>query len=225
MPRNVVAFVRSLVVVMTTKQLLVAISSVSGFVIRQNRLKPLMQQPHVSNHRSHNHQCLPQQSSNQIRSEKNTLYTTERLQSALSNDEIRRYSRHLVLSDVGVKGQELLKDAAVLVVGAGGLGSPALLYLAAAGVGHIGIVDADTVDESNLQRQIIHSVSTVGKSKCESAKMRILDINPHVHVRLYDEEFTSFTAERILGQGYALNKPWQVVIDGSDNFPTKYLIK
>ena len=144
---------------------------------------------------------------------------------SLSNDEIRRYSRHLVLSDVGVKGQEALKGAAVLVVGAGGLGSPALLYLAAAGVGHIGIVDADTVDESNLQRQIIHGVSTVGISKCESAQQRIRDMNPHVNVRLYQEELTSATAERIVGEGFAPGKPWNVVIDGSDNFPTKYLIK
>jgi ThiF family len=143
----------------------------------------------------------------------------------LSNDEIRRYSRHLVLSDVGVTGQLLLKDAAVLVVGAGGLGSPALLYLAAAGIGHIGIVDADTVDESNLQRQVIHSVSTIGQSKCESAARSIHNLNPHVHVRLYEKEFTAQTAERILGEGFAPDKPWQVVIDGSDNFPTKYLIK
>lgn len=96
--------------------------------------------------------------------------------------------------------------------------------MAAAGVGNLGIVDADTVDSSNLQRQIIHSVSTVGVSKCESARRRILDINPHVNVRLYEEEFTSETAERILKGGFEDNRPYDVVVDGSDNFPTKYLI-
>jgi ThiF family len=149
----------------------------------------------------------------------------EEEQDNLSNAEISRYSRHLVLSNVGVAGQKALKNAAVLVVGAGGLGSPCLLYLAAAGVGHIGIVDADTVDESNLQRQIIHGTSTIGRTKCQSAQRRIHDINPHVHVRLYEEEFTSATALRILGDGFAEHRPYDVVVDGSDNFPTKYLIK
>ena len=149
--------------------------------------------------------------------------------SGLTNEEISRYSRHLVLSDVGMAGQESLKDASVLVVGAGGLGSPCLLYLAAAGVGHVGIVDADVVDESNLQRQIIHGTSTVGISKCQSAKNRIHDINPHVQVRLYEEEFTSETALRILQDGFGeddegQHRSYDVVIDGSDNFPTKYLI-
>eukprot|EP00980_Cylindrotheca_fusiformis_P027860 scaffold22560_cov135-Cylindrotheca_fusiformis.AAC.71 len=142
----------------------------------------------------------------------------------LNNDEISRYSRHLVLSDVGMEGQVALKDASVLVIGAGGLGSPCLLYMAAAGVGHIGIVDADVVDESNLQRQVIHGTSTVGKSKCQSAKDRINDINPHVSVRLYEEEFTSETALRILEGGFEEGRPYDVVVDGSDNFPTKYLI-
>jgi adenylyltransferase/sulfurtransferase len=143
----------------------------------------------------------------------------------LNNEEIARYSRHLVLGDVGMAGQMALKDASVLVIGAGGLGSPCLLYLAAAGVGHIGIVDGDTVDESNLQRQIIHAVSTVGKSKCQSARDRIADINPYVKVRLYEEEFTAETALRILGDGFSEVKPtYDVVVDGSDNFPTKYLI-
>jgi sulfur-carrier protein adenylyltransferase/sulfurtransferase len=150
--------------------------------------------------------------------------TTTTTTNTLTNPEIRRYSRHLVLSDVGMAGQQALKDASVLVVGAGGLGSPCLLYLAAAGVGHVGIVDADTVDESNLQRQIIHGTSTVGKSKCQSAKERIVDINPNVNVRLYEEEFTSETAMRILGDGFDDNRPYDVVVDGSDNFPTKYLI-
>lgn len=142
----------------------------------------------------------------------------------LSNPEIARYSRHLVLSDVGMAGQKALRDASVLVVGAGGLGSPCLLYLAAAGVGRVGIVDADTVDESNLQRQIIHGTSTIGMTKCESARTRIADINPHVLVRTYEEEFTSDTALRILGDGYEPGRGWDVVVDGSDNFPTKYLI-
>jgi len=144
---------------------------------------------------------------------------------SLSHDEVARYSRHLVLADVGVKGQERLRDAAILVIGAGGLGSPALLYLAAAGVGHVGIVDADVVDASNLQRQVIHGTSTVGRSKCESAAQRMQDLNPHVQVRLYQEEFTSATALRILGDGFSPQKSYDVVIDGSDNFPTKYLIK
>lgn len=146
------------------------------------------------------------------------------LSSTLSHDEIGRYSRHLVLSDVGVAGQEALKGASVLVVGAGGLGSPCLMYLAAAGVGHVGIVDNDTVDMSNLQRQIIHGTETVGKSKCKSAQQRMLDINPHTNIRLYEEEFTSETALRILGDGYDADHPYDLVIDGSDNFPTKYLI-
>ncbi len=149
------------------------------------------------------------------------LFSTER---ALTNQEISRYSRHLVLSDVGMKGQAAIKKASVLVIGAGGLGSPCLLYLAAAGVGHIGIVDADTVDESNLQRQVIHGTSTVGVSKCKSAQQRILDINPNVQVRLYEEEYTSETALRILGDGFQGGTPYDVVVDGSDNFPTKYLI-
>jgi len=145
-------------------------------------------------------------------------------QESLTNGEISRYSRHLVLGDVGMKGQTDLKNSSVIVIGAGGLGSPCLLYLAAAGVGHIGIVDADTVDESNLQRQIIHGTSTIGVSKCQSALRRIEDINPNVNVRIYEEEFTSQTAMRILGDGFSDDKKWDVVVDGSDNFPTKYLI-
>ena len=143
----------------------------------------------------------------------------------LSRDEIARYSRHLVLSDVGMAGQRKLKNSSVLIVGAGGLGSPCLLYLAAAGVGHVGIVDADTVDASNLQRQIIHGTSTVGQTKCESAQQRILDINPFVLVRTYETEFTSQTALEILGNGFEPGRPYDLVVDGSDNFPTKYLIK
>jgi ThiF family len=151
--------------------------------------------------------------------------STARAAATLSHDEIRRYARHLVLSDVGMAGQAALKDAAVLVIGAGGLGSPALLYLAAAGVGHVGIVDADAVDESNLQRQIIHRMTTLGRSKCQSARQAMNELNPHVHVRLYEEEFTSQSAPRIVGDGFAPEKPWDIIIDGSDNFPTKYLIK
>ena len=144
---------------------------------------------------------------------------------SLSNEEIGRYSRHLVLSNVAMTGQLKLKQAAVLVIGAGGLGSPVLLYCAAAGVGHIGIVDADVVDVSNLQRQIIHNVHTVTTSKCQSARQAILQLNPNVNVRIYEEEFTVQTAPRIISDGFAPNIPWTIVIDGSDNFPTKYLIK
>lgn len=166
----------------------------------------------------------PQSSSTRSHTSTQSLLSASK---KLSNDEISRYSRHLVLSDVGMEGQSKLKDASVLVIGAGGLGSPCLLYLAAAGVGHIGIVDADTVDESNLQRQVIHGTSTVGMTKCQSAQKRIVDINPHVQVRLYEEEFTAATAMRILGDGFSSSsetKDYDLVIDGSDNFPTKYLI-
>jgi ThiF family len=124
-----------------------------------------------------------------------TITTTA---TTLSHEEIARYSRHLVLDAVGVKGQEALRNASVLVIGAGGLGSPVLLYLAAAGIGRIGIVDGDTVDTSNLQRQIIHSMSSVGLTKCESAQQRIAQINPHVQVRRYEYEFTAATAHDIL---------------------------
>lgn len=168
----------------------------------------------VTHQSSHHHHRSTQQFKHQ-------LHATDE---ELSNAEISRYSRHLVLGDVGVAGQKALKNASILVIGAGGLGSPALLYLAAAGVGHIGIVDADTVDESNLQRQIIHGTSTIDVSKCESAQRRIEDINPFVNVRIYKEEFTSETAMRILGEGFSETKSWDVVLDGSDNFPTKYLI-
>lgn len=142
----------------------------------------------------------------------------------LSKEEIARYSRHLVLAQVGMEGQRMLKDASVLVIGAGGLGSSCLMYLAAAGVGHIGIVDNDTVDVSNLQRQIVHGTSTVGISKAESAYQRLRDINPLIKIRKYEEELTSATALRIMGEGFAPGRAYQVVVDGSDNFPTKYLI-
>ena len=136
---------------------------------------------------------------------------------SLSREEIQRYSRHLILEEVGMKGQEKLKDSAVLCVGTGGLGSPLLLYLAAAGVGRIGIVDFDVVDESNLQRQIIHGTSTVGHKKVLSAKERILDLNPHVQVDVFEEALTSENAIRLF-------EPYDVIVDGTDNFPTRYLV-
>ena len=137
--------------------------------------------------------------------------------SALSNAEIRRYSRHLIMPEVGMSGQKKLKEASVLLVGAGGLGSPAAMYLAAAGVGRIGLVDFDVVDESNLQRQIMHGVSTLGKPKLDSAKARIQDINPYVQVDTFAEALTSENALRIFAD-------YDVIADGTDNFPTRYLV-
>ena len=134
----------------------------------------------------------------------------------LSKDEYQRYSRHIILPEVGLDGQKRLKAASVLCVGTGGLGSPLLLYLAAAGVGRIGIVDFDIVDSSNLQRQIIHGTSWVGKPKVESAKHRILEINPFCQVDLYETPLSSANALDII-------KPYDIVIDGTDNFPTRYL--
>ncbi len=135
----------------------------------------------------------------------------------LSNAEIRRYSRNLIMPEVGMSGQKKLKAASGLLVGAGGLGSPAALYLAAAGLGRIGIVDFDVVDESNLQRQIIHGMSTLGRSKLESARERIHDVNPFVQVDTYAEPLTSENALRILAD-------YDVIVDGTDNFPTRYLV-
>lgn len=135
----------------------------------------------------------------------------------LSNEEIARYSRHLILEDVGMEGQRRLKGSSVLCVGTGGLGSPLLMYLAAAGVGRIGIVDFDVVDASNLHRQILHGTSKVGMPKVQSAKERIHDLNPHVQVDLYEVALTSENALRIL-------EPYDVVVDGTDNFPTRYLV-
>ena len=134
----------------------------------------------------------------------------------LSHEEIRRYSRHLIMPEVGMDGQRKLKEASVLCVGAGGLGSPLLLYLAAAGVGHIGLVEFDVVDESNLQRQIIHGTSTLGKSKMESAKARLLDLNPLIEITGYEEPLTSANAMDIIPY-------YDVVADGTDNFQTRYL--
>ncbi|WP_203963744.1 adenylyltransferase/sulfurtransferase MoeZ [Actinocatenispora thailandica] len=135
----------------------------------------------------------------------------------LSVDEVRRYSRHLIIPDVAMDGQKRLKNAKVLCVGAGGLGSPALLYLAAAGVGTLGVIDFDTVDESNLQRQIIHGVSDVGKSKAQSAKESIAEINPLVEVVVHDEQLTIDNVMDIFA-GYDL------IVDGTDNFATRYMV-
>jgi molybdopterin/thiamine biosynthesis adenylyltransferase/rhodanese-related sulfurtransferase len=136
---------------------------------------------------------------------------------ALSNDEVKRYSRHLIMPEVGVEGQEKLKKGSVLCIGAGGLGSPAALYLAAAGVGRIGIVDFDVVDFSNLQRQVIHGTPDVGRSKLASAKDRLFALNPHVNVETYETALSSKNALELF-------KPYDVILDGTDNFPTRYLV-
>jgi sulfur-carrier protein adenylyltransferase/sulfurtransferase len=135
----------------------------------------------------------------------------------LSNEEIARYSRHLIMPEVALEGQKQLKAAKVLTVGTGGLGSPLALYLAAAGIGTIGIVDFDVVDESNLQRQIIHGTSDVGRPKVESAHDKIKDINPNVEVRVHEEALTSENALEII-------EDYDVIVDGTDNFPTRYLV-
>jgi len=134
----------------------------------------------------------------------------------LSRDEILRYSRHLLIPEVGLDGQRKLKNSSALIVGTGGLGSPVALYLAAAGVGRIGLVDYDVVDSSNLQRQIIHGTSTIGKLKVESAKAKLLDLNPDIQVDVYNEPYTSENALRIA-------KDYDIILDGTDNFPTRYL--
>ena len=135
----------------------------------------------------------------------------------LSNEEIARYSRHLIMPEVALEGQKQLKAAKVLTVGTGGLGSPLALYLAAAGVGTIGIVDFDVVDESNLQRQIIHGTSDVGRPKVQSAYEKLKDINPNVEVRVHEEALTSENALQIFAD-------YDVIVDGTDNFPTRYLV-
>jgi molybdopterin/thiamine biosynthesis adenylyltransferase/rhodanese-related sulfurtransferase len=136
----------------------------------------------------------------------------------LSPEKRARYSRHLLIPEVGEEGQMKLLESRILLIGAGGLGSPASLYLAAAGVGRLGIVDADIVDESNLQRQIAHSLDTLGAPKVDSAKRAINALNPDVEVRTYRERLTSENIDRILGEG------WDVIVDGADNFPTRYLL-
>ncbi len=135
----------------------------------------------------------------------------------LTIDEVRRYSRHLIIPDVGMDGQKRLKNAKVLCVGAGGLGSPALMYLAAAGVGTLGIVEFDTVDESNLQRQIIHGQSDIGRSKAESARDTVREINPYVNVIVHDTRLDNDNVLEIFG-GYDL------IVDGTDNFATRYMV-
>jgi molybdopterin/thiamine biosynthesis adenylyltransferase/rhodanese-related sulfurtransferase len=135
----------------------------------------------------------------------------------LSVDEVKRYSRHLIIPEIGMAGQKRLKNARVLCVGAGGLGSPALLYLAAAGVGTLGIVEFDTVDESNLQRQIIHGQSDIGRSKAQSARDSIAEINPYVRVVLHEEPLDNDNALQIFAQ-------YDLIVDGTDNFATRYLV-
>ena len=184
---------------------------------------------------------------NSVRTHMDSSSSSSSSTTFLSKEEIQRYSRHLVLGDVGLQGQIRMKHSKVLVIGAGGLGSPCLLYLAAAGIGTIGIVDNDIVDLSNLQRQIIHDMNSLQNhennnhndnhnqqqqsepegsilsgplTKCESAKRRILAMNPNINVLLYETEFIASTAPSIM-----TNQTWDIVIDGSDNFPTKYLIK
>ena len=135
----------------------------------------------------------------------------------LTTDEVRRYSRHLIIPDVGMTGQKRLKNAKVLVIGAGGLGSPALLYLAAAGVGTLGIAEFDEVDESNLQRQIIHGQSDIGKSKAVSAKESIAEANPLVNVILHEERLDNDNVLEVF-------KDYDLIVDGTDNFATRYMV-
>ena len=135
----------------------------------------------------------------------------------LTVDEVRRYSRHLIIPDVGMTGQKRLKNAKVLCVGAGGLGSPALMYLAAAGVGTLGIAEFDTVDESNLQRQIIHGQNDIGRSKAESARDSVLEINPYVNVQLHEVRLDSTNVMEIFAD-------YDLIVDGTDNFATRYLV-
>ncbi len=136
---------------------------------------------------------------------------------ALTVDEVRRYSRHLIIPDVAMAGQQRMMNAKVLCVGAGGLGSPALMYLAAAGIGTLGIVEFDTVDESNLQRQIIHGQSDIGKSKAESAREKIAEINPYVKVITHEVRLDNSNVMEIFAQ-------YDIIVDGTDNFATRYLV-
>src|SRR5688572_19578387 len=136
---------------------------------------------------------------------------------ALSAEEVKRYSRHLILPEVGMDGQRKLKQSSVLCIGAGGLGSPAAMYLAAAGIGRLGIVDFDVVDYSNLQRQLLHTTNDVGRTKLESARDKVVALNPHVQVDTYEEALSSENAMRLF-------KGYDVILDGTDNFPTRYLV-
>jgi sulfur-carrier protein adenylyltransferase/sulfurtransferase len=145
-------------------------------------------------------------------------YPSELVESALAPEQVARYSRHLLIPEIDEAGQVRLLESRVLLVGAGGLGSPAALYLAAAGVGNLGIVDADVVDASNLQRQVLHSTETLGVAKVRSATDAIHALNPDVEVTGYEERLTSESIDRILDDG------WEVVVDGADNFPTRYLV-
>ncbi|HEY8193005.1 MAG TPA: molybdopterin-synthase adenylyltransferase MoeB [Gaiellaceae bacterium] len=138
--------------------------------------------------------------------------------STLDEEQRNRYSRHLLIPEVGEAGQKRLLETSILLIGAGGLGSPAALYLAAAGVGRIGIVDDDVVDASNLQRQVLHSTSELGEKKARSARKALEELNPDVDVVTYEERLTSVNVDRILGEG------WDLVVDGADNFPTRYLL-
>ena len=138
--------------------------------------------------------------------------------SALDDEKLARYSRHLLIPEVGIEGQERLLQTSILLIGAGGLGSPAALYLAAAGVGRLGIVDDDRVDASNLQRQVLHSTAELGESKAESAKQSLEALNPDVEVVTYEERLSSENIDRILSDG------WELIVDGADNFPTRYLL-
>ena len=136
---------------------------------------------------------------------------------SLSNQEVERYSRHLIMPEVGMDGQLKLKAASVLCIGAGGLGSPVAMYLAAAGVGRLGLVDFDVVDYSNLQRQVIHGTPDVGRSKLESARDTLVAINPEVAIDLHEPALSSSNAFDVLGD-------YDIVVDGTDNFPTRYLV-
>src|SRR5437763_2331121 len=145
-------------------------------------------------------------------------FPSDRLASVdLSQQEVARYSRHLIMPEVGMEGQKRLKAGSVLLIGAGGLGSPLGLYLAAAGVGRIGIVDFDVVDFSNLQRQVLHGTSDVGRPKLQSARDKLAAINPEVRIDAFETRLTSQNALDIL-------RPYDVIIDGTDDFPTRYLV-
>ena len=135
----------------------------------------------------------------------------------LSKDELNRYARHISLPSFGIEGQKKLRESSVLCIGAGGLGSPCTMYLAAAGIGKLGIIDMDVVDESNIQRQILHGSNDIGTKKIDSAKDTLQEINPYVNLELYDETFDENNAEIIA-------KNYDIIIDGTDNFPSRYLI-
>ena len=135
----------------------------------------------------------------------------------LSKDELKRYARHISLPSFGIEGQNKLRKSSVLCIGAGGLGSPCTMYLAAAGIGKLGIIDMDVVDESNIQRQILHGSNDIGVKKIDSAKDTLQEINPYVKLELYDEAFDENNAELIA-------KNYDIIIDGTDNFPSRYLV-